>query len=127
MLAITTILCLAGASTVFARGHGHWNHGSYSHGHGGWYRDHGLGVALGVAGGLILGSALLSPQPPPPRVVVYDSPYPAYQPEVIVRQPRICVEDREVEGEWQVSRYGGPQVWVSYPYPVLRRIQVPCD
>lgn len=134
ILAVATILCLAGTSTVFARGYGHGNHGGYSHGysHGysrgysGGHHDNDLGIVLGVAGGLILGSALLYSAQPPPRTVVYDNPYPVYQPEVIVRQPRVCLEDRVVDGEWQVSRYGGRQIWVPYQYPVTRRVQVPC-
>jgi hypothetical protein len=43
-----------------------------------------------------------------------------------VQQPRICLEDRRVDGEWQVDRYTGHQFWVSFPYPVTRRVQVPC-
>jgi hypothetical protein len=131
ILAVATILCLASTSTAFARGnehgrdYGHSNRGGYSHESRDRHHDNGLGIVLGVAGGLLLGSALLS-EPPPPRAVVYQAPYPVYQPEVIVRQPTICLEDRRVDGEWQVDRYNGRQIWVSFPYPVTRRVQVPC-
>ncbi len=131
IIAVVAILCLAGTSTSFARGYehgrsyGHNKHGGYSHEYRDRHHDNGLGIVLGVAGGLILGSALLS-EPPPPRPVVYASPYPVYQPPVIVQQPRICIEDRRVDGEWQVDRYTGRQFWVSFPYPVTRRVEVPC-
>lgn len=94
----------------------------YSRGH----HDDGLGIALGVMGGLILGSALMYSATPPPRTVVYGAPYTSYQPVVVAPQPRICAEDRRVSGEWQISQFDGRQVWVSYPYPVTRRIQIPC-
>lgn len=126
ILAVAMILCLAAASTVFARGYAHGNRGGYNHGYHDGHMNNGLGIVLGVAGGIILGSALLYSPPPPPTVVVHDYPYPTYQPEVIVRQPRICVEERVVDGEWQVNRYDGRQVWVPFQYPVTRRIQVPC-
>jgi len=128
IIAVMTIFCLAGTSAAFAGGykHGHYGHyGHYGHGYHSGHHDNDLGIVLGVAGGLLVGSALLyAATSPPPPAVVYDYQPPAYQPEVIVRQPRVCVEDRVVDGEWQVSR--GRQVWVSFPYPVTRRIQVPC-
>lgn len=118
ILAIVTILSLAIASTAFARGYDHGRHGGYSHGY--RHGHDGLGIALGVAGGLILGSVLLSPPPPPPREVVYVPQYPAYQP------PRVCLEERLVSGEFQVNRYDGRRIWVPFQYPVTRQVQVPC-
>lgn len=118
-----TILCLASSTAAFARGHGHYEY--YGHPH--HYRHHNndLGIVLGVAGGLLVGTALLNAvSPPPPPAVVYQAPPVVYQPEVVVRQPRVCVEDRVVEGEWQMSR--GRQIWVQFPYPVNRRVEVPC-
>ncbi len=129
------ILCVASTSSAFARGHNTPNHGGhhyrsdyYQHG-GGGHHNNGLGLAFGLVGGLLLGSAIVSSATPPPSAVVYGVPYttyPRYQPVVVVPSPRICVEDRVVGGEWQMSRYDGRQVWVSFPYPVTQRVQVPC-
>lgn len=125
IIAAMTIFFLAGATTSFARGYDHGYRGHYPvyrpshHHHGG----DGLGIALGVAGGLLLGTALISAvSPPPPAPVVYEYRQPVYQPVV----PKICYEDRVISGEWQVSRYDGRQIWVSYPTPVSQRVQVPC-
>jgi hypothetical protein len=127
---LAMILCLAGTTTAFARGgyRGgyHYYDRGYSHGYyGGRHHDNGVGIAFGVMGGLLLGSALVHAAAPPPTVG-YGYPYAAYPPAVVVRQPQICVEDRVVNGEWQVSQYDGRQVWVSYPYPLTQRVQVPC-
>jgi hypothetical protein len=129
---LAILLCVASTSTAFARGnhgyHGGGYHGrSYYNGHHHYSRHHndGLGIAVGVVGGLILGSALAQ-SATPPQTVVYGSPYTTYQPEVVVQQPRVCVEDRRITGEWQISQFDGRQVWVSFPYPVIRRVQVPC-
>ncbi len=129
------VLCVTGTTTAFARGY-YGPHGGYngyygrSHYYGGYrgYGHHhdGGAIAVGVMGGLLLGSALAYSAAPPPRTVVYSSPNVVYQPEVVVQQPRVCVEERVVSGEWQMSQYDGRQVWVSFPYPMTRRIQVPC-
>jgi len=125
---LTIMLCIAIASPVFARGYSHGGHGGYySHNRGysshhGGRHNSGIGIAFGLAGGLLLGSALAYSAAPPPRTVVY-GPYP---PEVVVSQPRICVEDRAVYGEWRVNRHNGRQVWVSFANPVVQRFQVPC-
>jgi len=116
----TIILCIAIASPVFARGYSHGGHRGYSH-HGG-HHNTGIGIAFGLAGGLLLGSALAYSAAPPPRTVVY-GPYP---PDAVVSRPGICLEDRTVYGEWRVNRYNGRQVWVSYANPVIQRFQVPC-
>ncbi len=118
----TIMLCIAIASPVFARGysHGRYSHGGYSH-HGG-HNHTGIGIAFGLAGGLLLGSALAYSAAPPPRTVVY-GPYP---PDAVVVQPGVCLEDQTVYGEWRVNRYTGRQVWVSFPYPEIHRYQVPC-
>ena len=132
---LAIILCLATTSTVFARGNSHGSHGGYgnSHHYGsshygfrGGHRDHGLGIAVGVVGGLLLGSALVHAATPPPARVVYGAPYPPYQPGVVVQEQRICLEDRVVSGEWQISNYDGRQVWVPFPYPVTQRVRIPC-
>ena len=129
------ILCVASTSSAFARGYNSPRHGGhhyrsnyYHHGGGGYYNN-GTGLAIGLVGGLILGSALVASATPPPSTVVYGVPYTTYQPYqpvVVAPPPRICVEDRVVSGEWQVSRYDGRQVWVSFAYPVTQRVQVPC-
>lgn len=142
---LALVLCVLSATSAFARG-GYYGHGGgyrgYYGGHGGYYgrspyyggyRGHsyrhyndGVGIAVGVMGGLLLGSALMYSAAPPPQRVVYGTPYTTYPPEVVVRQPRICVEDRLVSGEWQISQFDGRQVWVSFPYPLTQRVQVPC-
>jgi hypothetical protein len=129
---LALMLCVASTTTAFARGNGYGNHGGY-YGHGGYngyhgrsHHNDGLGLAVGLMGGLVLGSALMYSAAPPPPAVVYGSPYTAYQPEVVIEQPRVCVEDRRVSGEWQISPYDGRQIWVSFPYPVTQRVQVPC-
>lgn len=116
----TIMLCIVIASPVFARGYSHGGHGGYSH-----YSGHnrtGIGIAFGLAGGLLLGSALAYSAAPPPRTVVY-GPYP---PDAVVAQPGICLEDRTVYGEWRVNRYNGRRVWVSFRNPVIQRFQIPC-
>jgi hypothetical protein len=52
-------------------------------------------------------------------------PYRSYEP-AIVQQPQVCFETRRVSGELQINPYDGSQVWVQFPYPLPRRIQVPC-
>ncbi len=131
---LALMLCVVSTSTAFARGGrgdhrgGYSNHGGgYNHG---YYRggrhDDGVGIAVGVVGGLLLGSALVSAAAPPPQTVVYGSPYTTYRQEVVVQQPRVCVEERHISGEWQISQYDGRQVWVPFAYPVTERVQVPC-
>jgi len=124
------MLCLVSTYSAFARGYnGHYGgyHGRSSYGYRGHnHHNDGLGIAVGVMGGLLLGSALMYSAAPPPRTVVYGYPYTSYPPEVVVQQPRICVEDRRISGEWRISQYDGRQVWVSFPYPVTQRVQVPC-
>jgi hypothetical protein len=130
------MLCVATAASAFARGGYYGGRGGYYDGyHGRSYYGHsyrsrhhhdGVGIAVGVVGGLILGSALASAAAPPPTVV-YREPYTVYQqPQVVVQQPRFCVEERRVSGEWQMSQFDGRRVWVEYPYPITQKIQVPC-
>lgn len=134
--ALVIILFLASTSVSFARGNSQGYRGGYNHGyhsggrpgygsHGGAHHNDGLGIAVGVVGGLLLGSALMY-SAPPPQTVVYGSQYTTYQPPTVVQQPRICVEDQTVSGEWQTSRYDGRRIWVLFPYPVTLRVQVPC-
>jgi hypothetical protein len=153
LVVLTVILCFAITSTAFARGYNRGNHGGYKNGYhngsnssgyrgGGHYKSRhhykpryyghrrgyhndGLEIAAGVIGGLLFGTALMS-SALHPRAVVSGSPYTTYQPEVVVRQPRICLQDQLVNGEWQINKYDGHQVWVPFRYPVTRRVQVPC-
>lgn len=131
---LAILLCVASTSSAFARGY-YRNHDGGYYGRSDYYGHHrrshhhhddGLGIAIGVMGGLILGSALMYSVAPPPPVVVYEAPYNPYPPPVVVQQPRICVEERRVSGEWQISQFDGRQVWVSFPYPMTQRVQVPC-
>jgi hypothetical protein len=153
--ALTIVLCLMSTSAALARGNNYGNHGGGHHngyqgrshysghrggghhngyqgrshysGHrGGGHNNDGLGIAFGIAGGLLLGSALMYSAAPPPPTIVYGTPYTTYQPEVIVQQPRVCVEERIVSGEWRASGYDGRKVWVSFRNPVAERVQVPC-
>jgi len=137
MIAVLAIIvCVAGSSSAFARGYNHGSHGGYHERYQSkpyYYekksRHHNdsLGIAVGIVGGLLLGSALVNAATPPPPRVVYGPPSPSYHSEVVVVQPsRICVEERMIDGEWQTSRYDGRQVWVSFPYAEIRRIEVPC-
>ncbi|MCP4341706.1 MAG: hypothetical protein GY799_23200 [Desulfobulbaceae bacterium] len=133
---LALILCVASASTVFARGNNHGKHSGYHNGHNnrsyyqrshGGHHDDGLEFAIGVAGGLILGSALMySATTPPPQTVVYRAPYSTYPPPIVVQQPTICVEDRIVSGQWQINPNNGSRIWVSSPNPRTERVQVPC-
>ena len=126
LLVITIILCVMSTSTAFARGYSHHN---YSGHHGGYRTGHhndSLGIAFGIAGGLLLGSALMYPAGLPPRTIVHETPYRTYEPEVIVRQPRICVENRIISGEWQESRHDGRRIWVPFQNPITETVQVPC-
>jgi len=112
--AFVIMVFVAGTSTAFARGYSHGGHGGHYYGyHGSRHHHNGLGIAFGVAGGLLLGSALVAATTPP----AYGT--------VVVEQPRVCVEDRVVRGEWRINRHGR-QFWVPYAYPVTQRIQVPC-
>jgi len=123
---LAVLLCMTTTSSVFAGGYYDGYRGDrYYHG-GGHHRD-GLGIAVGVVGGLLLGSALVAATAPPPPTVVYGYPQAIYyQSPVIVERPRACYEERIVNGEWTTSRYDGRQVWVSYRYPVTQTVQAPC-
>ena len=121
MIAVMTVLCLAISTSAYAKRYHHrpdHHYRPYPHTIHHHHYDNDLGIVLGVAGGLLVGTALLNAVSPPPQPTV------VYQPEVVVRQPRVCFEDRVVEGEWQMSR--GRQIWVQFPYPVNRRVEVPC-
>ncbi len=134
---VIILLCMASTTSAFARGKNYGNHGGYHGGYnkpyyhgyrGGGHHDNDLGIAIGVAGGLLLGSALIySATTPQPKTVVYGPPpHVVYQPEVVVLPPKICMQDQIVNGEWQTSSHDGRQFWVSFPYPVTKRVQVPC-
>ena len=130
--ALAIMLCVASTSPAFARESHHGNNGGYhpqhynrqpAYGHSGGHHNDGLGVAFGVVGGLLLGSALLYSATQPPPAVAYSAPYP---PEVVVQQPRICIQDRVVNGQWQIDPYNGRRIWMPFAYPVTQRVQVPC-
>ena len=144
---LALIVFVASASTAFSRAKHHGKHGGYKHGnhnrsyyHGyrGGHHNDGLEFAVGVAGGLLLGSALTySATTPPPQTIVYGTPYTTtYQPQVVVQQPvvqqpvvqqpTICVEDRIVNGQWQINQNDGSKIWRSSRYPIIQRVQVPC-
>ena len=120
---ICLLMILFIAAPAFARG-GYYHYPppryySYHHHH----NDDGeiiAGVAFGLLTGAILGHAFS--QPPAP---VYTPRY-YYPPPVVVEQRRICVEERVVSGEWQQNSYDGTRYWVSFPYPMKRRYEVPC-
>ena len=127
------VLSLVSATPALARGENYARHGGDYYGrsshfahNGGRRHNNGLAIVAGAVGGLILGSALLSAAAPPPPTVVYGYPNVSYGQQAVVEQPRICVEEQRVDGEWQVSRYNGQQVWVSFSHPVTRSVQVPC-
>ncbi len=126
------LLCVVSVSPVLARGYYndhsnnyHSRSAYYGH-HGGHHYRNGLGIAVGVVGGLLLGSALVSTATPQYSSAAYRYPDVTYQQPAVVQRPRICIEERIVNGEWQVSRYDGRQVWISFPYPVTQNVQVPC-
>ena len=145
ILALLVILLISSTSTVFARGfyHGyprdyrgyrsyhHW-HPGYS-GYNGYYSHHrhhdnhdDLGIALAVIGGVILVSALMNIDSAPPQNVIYDSPYRSDQSYAVTSHPGICFVERKVSGELQVNGVTGQQEWISFPYPLTRKVQVPC-
>lgn len=84
-------------------------------------------IAGVVVGGLLLGgiAAALSPPPPPVQYVAAPPQYPPPT-QVVVQQPRVCVEERMVSGEYQYNPATGASVWIAFPYPMMRQIQVPC-
>ena len=81
-----------------------------------YYRDR---RGADLATGLVLGTALGIMTNPPQQTVVYQQPQ-----QVVVQQPRVCVEERTVSGEYQVVN--GQRMWVSFPYPVKKQFQVQC-
>lgn len=123
---IAVFLFFSTVSPSVARGYSHhysryYGH-HYHHGH-----DHGADVVGGLIVGAVLGGLLVSALSPPPPQPVYVMPYQPYAapPPVTVYQPPVCYQERKVSGEWQRSSYGGT-VWVTFAYPMVRRVQVPC-
>jgi hypothetical protein len=95
------------------------------YGHG--YHHSNVGDVIGgvILGGLVVGGIAAAMNPQPVQYVsqpVYVAP-PA---PVVVQQPRTCVEERRVSGEYQVLP-DGSRGWVTFPYPVVRRYEVPCN
>jgi hypothetical protein len=127
--ALAIMLSVVGTSPAFARGNnqgyydGYHSRSDYRGHRSGGHHNNDLGIAFGVVGGLLLSSALLYSAPPPPPAVVYSTPY---QPVTVVTQPSICVQEQIVNGQWETSQYDGRRVWVSFPQPVIQRVQVPC-
>ena len=100
----------------------HYHHHGY-HGH----RVHAGDVIGGVIlGGLVLGG-IAAAMSPPAQYVTAPPVYVQPAPQVVVQQPRACVEERKVTGEYQYNQADGTTVWVTFPYPVLRRYEVPCN
>ncbi len=122
--ALVLMLCIFSMSPAFARDYNHRGQGGYHREyrpapvHRGGHHNNGLGIAFGIAGGLLLGSALMYSVAPPPPAVVYSAPYPP--------PPRVCFQDQTVNGQWRVDSYSGRRIWVPYSYPVTERVQVPC-
>jgi len=142
---LATILCLASTITAFARGNNHGRYGGYHNGENGYqnrpyfhkgydryrggrdYHD-GQEFAIGVAGGLLLGSGLrYSATRPPRQTVIYGAPYIINQPQIVVKQSTICLEERITKGQSLVNRKDGSRIWSSSRYPIIQRVQVPCN
>jgi hypothetical protein len=142
---LALILCIASTLTAFSRGNNHGQYGDYNNGdngyqnrpyfhkdydryRGGRYHDDGLELAIGIAGGLLLGSELrYSATRPPRQTVIYGAPYITKQPQVIVKQPTICVEERITKGQSLTNQNDGSRVWSSSRYPTIQRVEVPCN
>ncbi len=127
---ICLVSLLLASAPVFARGGGYYPRGGGGYYHyppPRYYSHHGhndgdiiAGVAFGLLTGAIIGQAFA-----PPPAPVYTPRY-YYAPPVVVEQQRVCVEERVVSGEWQQDPYNGTRYWVSFPYPMKRRYEVPC-
>lgn len=121
------VLSLLSTSAAFARGGNGGHHREFKGGiHLKSGHHHGAGIAFGVLGGLLLGSAIIHKVVGPPRPAVYGAPYGRYQQEVNVRQPKMCFEDRVVSGQYQSRSHNGRRIWVQFSHPVTQRFQVPC-
>ena len=126
IVVLALILCIASASTVLAQGKPQGKYGGY--------QNDRLEFAVGVARGLFLGSALMySVTTPPAQTIIYGAPYIiTYQQQVVVQPPvlqqqKICVQDRIVNGQGHFTQNDGSKVWRSSRYPIIQRVQVPCD
>ena len=107
---------------------GHWGPPPPPYRPYGYHHHHShAGEVIGgvILGGLVLGGIAAAMNPPPVQYVAQPV-YVAPPPQVVVQQPQTCVEERKVSGEYQLQP-NGTQVWVTYPYPVVRRYEVPCN
>ncbi len=122
---LTIILCMAGTSPLAARGDIPGKSGGNSHGGQGGKKDKGTGVYIDVPGALLLGKRYIYP---PAGAGGYGGPYQGYDPGVAASQPNICIEERTVYGDGgQIGREEGRRFWTTSPYPVIKRVQVPCQ
>lgn len=139
---LAIILCIASTLTAFSRGNNHGQYGDYSKRHngynnrpyiyqggrGGRYHNDGLEFAIGVAGGLFLGSELrYSATRPRRQTVIYGAPYLTNQPKIIVKQSTACLEERITKGQSLIKQNDGSRVWSSSRYPIIQRVEVPCN
>ncbi len=135
--ALFILSALLVSTTAYARGGYHYPrpyYGGYHHPRPYYYNSYhrhshydGGDVIAGVAVGLLTGAIIASAfTPPPPPPVYTTTRYTYVQAPVIVEQPRVCVEERVVSGEWQQDPNSGGRYWVTFPYPMKRSYQVPC-
>ncbi len=139
--AIIVLSAFLASATAFARG-GYYHYprssyhtsyyGGYHHPRPYYYNNHYrhsyydsgdviAGVAVGLLTGAIIGTAISAPPAP-----AYTTQYNYAPAPVVVQQPRICVEERVVSGEWQQDPNSGARFWATFPYPMKRTYQVPC-
>ncbi|WP_419176692.1 hypothetical protein [Desulfosediminicola sp.] len=131
--ALVILVFLIGSVSVSMAGKRYYRSPHYGHSYGYKYHHYGnryhryrhhhaddalAGLVVGVLVGGVLVSALATASQP--RTVYAPPPAPMYQ-------TRVCFQNRRVSGEWQQGSYGGPMVWVEFPYPLIRRVQVPCN
>jgi len=138
--AVCIVSALLVSTTVYARG-GYggyyyqrpYHYGGYHHPRPYYYNNYHHSshydsgdVIAGVAVGLLTGAIIASAFAPPPPPVYTTTRYTYVQAPVVVEQPRVCVEERVVSGEWQQDPNTGGRYWVTFPYPMKRSYQIPC-
>jgi len=125
IMLFTIILCVAGTSALAARGDSPGKAGGKTPGNRGGQKYKGADVYIDVPGTLLLGKRY---RHPPPGTVGYGTPYWGYSPGVVAPQPGVCIEERTVYGDGgQIGREDGRRFWTTSPYPMVQRVQVPCQ